>query len=531
MMSKPPFGLSASGQTSGSDSDLEDLSDEIDVDSSQDVTVEASEESTLEVSAEDSADESTLEMSDEFGVENTETPPPLSALLPAGMPGGIGSSLMASTPPPRRLQTILGLPLPSLPLPGVTASRPAPGPDLADDDDDEVTVMARPSVTDDEEEQTKVEPAATALHAAASRDGDDDEVTTALSAQASVEREKALRKSVPPSLDLPLPSPSYRIDSAGGQDGDEFEDPEDDDVELAHDTPAVISVDNEAIAASSYSADEEEPSSELEAVLAPRRPTGSPPLGSAIGSFGRGGDGFGAARLPTPSPGYGFSLPSPGQLPAPSNSPFSARTAPIGSPYAATRTTSAPMPAIQIPAPSGAAALPSSRSGMFFAVQVPVVGLLALIVAAGGGGVLLGARLWRSGAPAAMTSTTLATAPSPATPTAPVVQPVAPAAAPSAAAAAPAAAAPAAPLAAAPAAAPPAPTPGLAVPAPAPTAAAPMAEEAAPAPRPVKHAVSRPLARRTPMPGAAPGASPTPAKARPAKVAKVAKGWVDPFAE
>src|SRR5580693_10137435 len=312
MMSKPPFGLSASGQTSGSDSDLEDLSDEIDVDSSQDVTVEASEESTLEVSSGESAEESTLEVSDEFGVENTETPPPLSALLPAGMPGGIGSSLMSSTPPPRRLQTILGLPLPSLPLPGVTASRPAPGPELADDDDDEVTVMARPSVTDDEEEQTKVEPAATALHAAASRDGDDDEVTTALSAQASVEREKALRKSVPPSLDLPLPSPSYRTQSAG-DDGDEFEDPEDDDdVELAHDTPAAISVDDEAIATSSYSTDEEEPSSELEAVLAPRRPTGSPPLGSAIGSFGRGGDGFGAARLPTPSPGYGFSLPSPG---------------------------------------------------------------------------------------------------------------------------------------------------------------------------------------------------------------------------
>jgi hypothetical protein len=523
MMSKPPFGLSASGQTSGSDSDLEDLSDEIDVDSSQDVTVEASEESTLEVSS----DESTLELSDEFGVENTETPPPLSALLPTGMPGGIGSGggLMSSTPPPRRMQTILGLPLPSLPLPGVTASRPAPGPELADDDDDdEVTVMARPSVTDDEEEQTKVEPAATALHAAASRDGDDDEVTTALSAQASVEREKALRKSVPPSLDLPLPSPSYRINSAGGQDGDEFEDPEDDDVELAHDTPAAISVDDEAIATSSYSADEEEPSSELEAVLAPRRPAGSPPLGSAIGSFGRGGDGFGAARLPTPSPGYGFSLPSPGQLPAPSNSPFSARTAPVGSPYAATRTASAPMPAIQIPAPSGAAALPSSRSGMFFAVQVPVVGLLALIVAAGGGGVLLGAKLWRSGAPAA---TTLATAPSPAATPAPVVQPVAPAAP---VAAAPAAAVPAAPVAAAPAA--PAPSAAVPVPAPAaPAAAAPMAEEAAPASKPVKHAVTRPLAHRTPSPGAAAGGSPAPAKARPAKVAKVAKGWVDPFAE
>ena len=62
--------------------------------------------------------------------------------------------------------------------------------------------------------------------------------------------------------------------------------------------------------------------------------------------------------------------------------------------------------------------------------------------------------------------------------------------------------------------------------APAAAAAAPVAEEAAPVPavRPIKRATSRPLARRTPALGA-------PAKAHPAKVTKVAKGWVDPFAE
>ena len=524
MTTKPPLGLAASGHSDSSDPELEDLSDEIDVDSSQDVTVEASEESTLEVASE----ESTLEVADEVSVEAAETPPPLSSLMPPNM--------MSSTPPPRRAPTLLGLPLPSLPLPGVTAvSRPPDREDFEDridlrvdssDGEDEVTMMARPSITDDEEEATKVEPAETAIHAAASRDDDDDEVTTALSEQASFERDRALRKSVPPSLDLPLPS--YRGGQSAHSDladlDDEFEDPEDDDVELAHDTPNAISVDDDAIATTSYSADQDEPSSELEAVLAPRRPTGSPPLGSPIGGYGRDG-GFGAVRLPTPSPGYGFALPSPGQAPAPSSSPFSARLAPVGSPYA-TRPTLAPMPAIQIPAPSGAAAPSSESSWLFYKVQAPVVAVLALLAAAGGGGVLLGAKLWRSGAPI---STTLPALPAAAAPV--VIQPVPPSA-PSAAA--PAAAAPAAPSAAAPAA------PSAAAPAPTPTSAptiAPIVEQTAPpaAPKPIKHAAVRPLVHKAPVAGmpapvAPPAAAAPAARPRPAK-AKVAKGWVDPFAE
>jgi hypothetical protein len=512
MTTKPPLGLAASGHTDGSDSDLEDLSDEIDVDSSQDVTVEASEESTLELSGEESG----VEVEEEVSLDAAETPPPLSSLMPPGM--------LSSTPPPRRAPTLLGLPLPSLPLPGVTARPGLQGldqGDLDEGDDDEVTILAHRPIADDDEEATKVEPAATALHAAASRDEDDDEVTTALSAQASVEREKALRKSVPPSLDLPLPS--YRADRfGGGGAGDEFEDPEDDDgVDLEHDTPASISVEHDVIASSPYAPELEEPSSELEAVLAPRRPVGSPPLGSPIASFGRSGEGFGSARLPTPSAGYGFSLPSPGQAPAPSNSPFSARLAPVGSPYAATRTTSAPMPAIQIPAPSGAAALPSSSSGLFFKVQVPVVGLLALLVAAGGGGVLLGAKLWRSGPPAsaALSATPVqAVAIQQVPPSAPA-QPAPAAEAPPAGAAAPAPAAAAAS----------GPTPP---PPPPPSAAPPAVEQAAapaPTPRPAKHVAARPFVRKTPVAGAS-GAAPA-APARPKPKAKVAKGWVDPFAE
>ena len=506
MTTKPPLGLAAGGHSDSSDSELEDLSDEIDVDSSQDVTVEASEESTLEVP-------------DEVRIDASETPPPLSSLMPA--------NVLSSTPPPRRAPTLLGLPIPSVPLPGVTAvSRPVDREDPSNlgDGDDDVT-MARPSITDDDEEATKVEPAETAIHAAASRD-DDDEVTTALSEQASFERDRALRKSLPPSLDLPLPS--YLVGQSAHPNladlgdladlDDEFEDPEDDDVELAHDTPNAIAVEDDAIATTSYSADQEEPSSELEAVLAPRRPAGSPPLGSAIGGYGRDA-GFGAARLPTPSLGYGFALPSPGPAPAPSNSPFSARLAPVGSPYA-TRPTLAPMPAIQIPAPSGAAAPSSESSWLFYKVQAPVVAVLALLAAAGGGGLLLGAKLWRSGAPTSTTLTALPAAPAPV-----VIQPVPPpvAVAPAAAPAAPSsAAAPAAPSAAAPA------------PAPAPTAAptiAPVVEQTAPPPpepKPVKHAAA---VRKAPVAGAPAGAPIAPAaKPRPAK-AKVAKGWVDPFAE
>src|SRR5207237_7936785 len=138
------------------------------------------------------------------------------------------------------------------------------------------------------------------------------------------ERERALRKSLPPSLDMPLSAHGY-----GSDDSAEFEDPEDDDgISLSTETPGAISVDDDAISTSSYtadsvdSADTEEPSSELEAVLAPRRPT------AALGSLGSGSpfssspvlarpDAFGAARLPTPSPGFGLSTPAPPAVPAP----------------------------------------------------------------------------------------------------------------------------------------------------------------------------------------------------------------------
>ena len=75
-------------------------------------------------------------------------------------------------------------------------------------------LLARgPSITDDDEEETKVEPADAAIKAAASVE----DVCTALSAQASVEREKALRRIVaadadeaPTSADLEFEDPNGR---------------------------------------------------------------------------------------------------------------------------------------------------------------------------------------------------------------------------------------------------------------------------------------------------------------------------------
>jgi len=535
MTSKPPYGMAASGH-SDADPDLEDLSDQIDVDPSQDVTVEASEEATLEVAEEQRAQD--LDDDPDGGLEdahaNTLTPPPLS---------------VTETPPPmgRRAPTLMGLPLPSLPLPGVTAaSSPSVSTlDTLDSSDDEVTVMARPSVTDDEEEATKVEPAETALHAMASKD--DDDVTTALSAQASVERERALRKSLPPSLDMPLSAHGYGSDDSSA----EFEDPEDDDgIKLGGETPG-ISVDDDAISTSSYeadsvdSADTEEPSSELEAVLAPRRPSAAlGSLGSLGGPLGSASpfssspvlarpDAFGAARLPTPSPGFGLSIPAPAAVPGPSSSPFSARLAPVGSPYGGRGTTSSVgLPALQIPAPSGAAATTSDEGFGFLGLLRPVqirLGFVVLmpfvfLVA----GLVIGVRYLGNHVKVPTLAAAL-----PSAATAPIViQPVppAPTTAPTVAVIPPPAAAPTPP----PAAAAPAATPPPAAPAATAVAEAtpPAAAKPAPAPKPAVKRVARPAVHKVASIDDIAVAKPAPApKAKPIKTAKVAKGWVDPLAE
>ena len=325
-------------------------------------TVEAAEEATLEVAEEESA--------------YPLTPPPMSSATP---------------PPSRRAPTLMGLPLPSLPLPGVSAAAPSPA----------RTTTSPSWRTHGHRRRGRRDQSRAGRHrvrAAASKD--DDELTTALSAQASVERERALRKSLPPSLNLPLPH-SYGGDS-------EFEDPEDSDgIGLASETPG-ISVDDDAIATSSYAADQDEPSSELEAVLAPRRPTAS--LGSLGGRWGRSvhrsagsaalarSDGFGAARLPTPSPGFGgLSLPSPGQAPGRIQLPV------LGAPRAGGFTLRSahpldgigPMQALQIPAPSGfAATTAGTSSGFFRSAPMPVAAVGAFVVAAFIFGMVFGAKFF-----------------------------------------------------------------------------------------------------------------------------------------
>jgi len=142
MTTKPPSGLAASGSLEESDPDItkdhnEDGSS-ISVDPSQDVTVEATEDVTMEAVG--------------------HTPPP------SLRPGTAGVS------PGQRAPTLLGVPIHSLPLPGVTANSPHDDATRTVDYDDEITVLAQaqpvaaalpadsgeldlgPSIVDDDEE-------------------------------------------------------------------------------------------------------------------------------------------------------------------------------------------------------------------------------------------------------------------------------------------------------------------------------------------------------------------------------------------
>jgi hypothetical protein len=391
MTTKPPSGLAASGSADEADSDItkehtEDGAD-INVDPSEDVTVEAAEDVTTEAVG--------------------ETPPP------SLRPGTVGVS------PEQRAPTLLGVPINSLPLPGVTSNSVVVDEDATRtmDYNEEVTVLAqaepadplaalddaleRPSVTDDDEEETKVEPAEAAMKAAASID----DVTTALSAQANLEREKALRRSLPP------PSSNDDLEFADPE-GDEEEESLDDELD---DGDEVISAGGAIEEESEDLGDSEEDTTNggvatstflkpadttgLSGLLNPRRP----PTG--------GRDGFGS-RLPTPYP------PPQSPIPGPSTSPFASRlgAAPAGSPYAG-RATGTSMPAIQVPPPSGRATTEGGEPS-FFSKQVPM-GFVFLI----GAGTLLfgfGIRGFFSGGKSASPPTVVTTKPI-AAPAAPAV--------------------------------------------------------------------------------------------------------------
>jgi hypothetical protein len=560
MSMKPPSGLAASSSANDSDPednsvDQEDLSDQIEVDASDDVTVEAAEEVTTEAATNTS-------------VAPDPTPPPSSGFGQSGVAGD-------ASPQPI-LPSFFGsfTPGPSLPLPGVTA---APSEELRDIGDDITTLarglnedITRPAVTDDDEEETKVEPAEREAARNAART---DDVAAALSEQASVEREKALRKSGP---NASLFGESARAASRGND--VEFSDPEDEDdaAIISADPVSVVSADaidddddDDQIAAAAddddipddevVSADPDDDDelpeispeermrlvarkaaslvddgdedaetfskspepSPLVAALTARRP-GSPPMGSP---FPR-GDGFGT-RLPSPSGGFAsLALQAPAAAPAPASSPFG-RLAPVaaGSPYS-TRGSAAGMPALQIPAPSGAAASSAESTGLLFRpITLPLGGWMtmvggALVLGLVIGGTFIGGR--GQAPPVTVISSRPATTPI----APPVVQPVSPTTAP---VAPPASTGiivePTTPS------GPPRATGAPTTPPPS-TASAPPPlggpEFGEPAPKAIKRLLPpKPRRPSLTLPDD-PTAAPKPAKPKPGKPAKA---WVDPFAQ
>jgi hypothetical protein len=349
MTTKPPSRLAATADDLESDQITKEHNDDddesrISVDPSEDVTVEATEDVTTEA---------------------THTP------QPSLIPGTVGVSAGQRAP------TLLGLPIQSLPLPGVTSVSAQMDATRTIDYNDEITVLAqpspadplaaldealddRPSITDDDEEETKVEPAEAAMKAAESID----DVTTALSAQANLEREKALRRSAPASSlsdDLEFADPDADDQEEEESLDDELDDDEvisaggaieeeEDDVDDVDDGPG----DGVATATFMKSPD----TTGLSGLLNPRRP----PTG--------GRDGFGS-RLPTPYP------PPQTTIPAPSTSPFASRLGPA--PTGAPRTTTGALTAIQVPPPSGRATTETEPGFFTRLVPIPGYGLLSLI--------------------------------------------------------------------------------------------------------------------------------------------------------
>jgi hypothetical protein len=366
-------------------------------------------------------------------------------------------------------------------------------------------------------------------------------VTTALSAQASLERDKALRRSVSapsPGDDLEFADPEAEENAEEEEEEESLDDElsDEDEVISAGGAGAVEDEDDDGDAhdgAPTATFMKPADSTGLSGLLNPRRPpTGNP--------FGR--DGFGT-RLPTP---YAVAVSAASTAPAPSTSPFASRLgpAPSGSPYGA-RPTGAAITAIQVPPPSGAATTASEPSFLTQRVPVPAYGLIALVAGTFIAGFGLRAMTSKSAPPAPTTIVAKPTA-APVAPPMPVVEPVAgsvPGNEPKAAAPAEAVKPP------------PAEAPGLAGAEATDKSAAgansdlglvkPAKKPAAPRPhRPAvdtasEEAVLKPATTSkpvaTPKPAIAttprPAAPATPKPAAAAKPGKKAKVWVDPFAQ
>ncbi|MDB4980510.1 MAG: hypothetical protein JWM82_1262 [Myxococcales bacterium] len=518
MTAKPPSGLAASGaaQQTLDALDAIDIDDEVSSDAKSDATP-----APTSFSANDAA--------------KVPPPPvldPANVKTPAPVANRDAGSALPSIPMARRE------PSGAFPLPGMAA------PDATKSDED-VTLIARLSVLDElAEESTKVEPLESALRAAASKID-----PIALVDQANAQRDKALGASA-----------SEQRGAA------EFEDPGDDDDELTVSaTPGIISISEDWGERGGKDRGGKDPGGkdsdddDDEDTTASHRPPGArrTPTPVTAGPLKtpapwKAGvtsppSAMGPLRLPTPAPLFGGArLPAP-RLPTPSGGLSTSTGVPVPAPPAPS--SRAFTPALPIPAPIGAlTTAPMSRSAVFNKVQLPVGGLVAFLVFAFLGGLVLGAFLWHGEAPPPM-----------------VVEPTAP---PAVVAPEPVAAEPAAPAPVVIAPVAPAPEKAIAepMPAPKPVEAAPVVpekpapvvdekpvtvEKVAPAPK-AKVAAVAPKPKATPPIKAAPAPKPEPVAAAPkhvvAPVAHIAKpaaapkrppgkpvkgskNWVDPFAE
>jgi hypothetical protein len=476
-----------------------------------------------EETIDDSLDEILLE-ANEKSLENPIRPAQPMQRLQLPQPGSAGP-IAAAAP----LGPIVGAAPAPLPLPGI-APLPVeedavePTPTNEPPPVEEITQNARPSVLDERgEEETKVEPAETARHAAASRGTDEqlDQVdNVGLTDQASAEREKALRRLTPPAPPMPA-RPSDRELS-------EFEDPEEpsyptDSSDLrdptssdgydplsAADTPGAIAIED----------DDDESTANGRGPMSGTRPD-PVPFGARLPPPGALG---GHTRLPTPVPGAMYG--SPGSSPIQIGLPTPNQTfAPVAvSPFGNVR---ASAPAIPIPAPRGAPAT-GGRSIVYRRVTLPVGGVLAIALGLGIIGFVIGALITRGGSE----PTTIVAAPAPAP--APTQPRAAAPAAPVAAAAPAPASAPPQPAAAQPAT--PTPTaaikePTTAIKEPPPPPPEPEEQAAAPEPTPAplpKAVTPRPIRKLATTQASAVRPKP---KKKETDSRGVSKGWVDPFSQ
>jgi len=365
----------------------------------------------------------------------------------------------------------------------------------------EITVIApRPTFADDEvKEETKVDPYETAIRAAASRE-------VGLTSQASHQRERALRKSANTPVRVPARPALAEVEFEDAETGDEDAYGSSPNGEHSERTPADIPIaeDSAPSPAGGYAT--------ASGSFMPRLP----PPGRPMPPPGR-PDIYPGRRIPTPNSDF---------LPPPSGGGFGS-----GAHY----------PSIAIPAPSaydGSARTAAARAET--RVRLPPAGLAMFLVTAFGGGLLVGALLWRGQAPSSPVDLPVVThavskpvVPILAEPVQPIVKPVTPsaAAAPSAAATAPAASAAAPSAATAPTTTAPTGAPAGTGPAVVPTLAAETAPVVTDMPPPVekpkKPKVKKITTLDEDLAAAAQETAPPPPRAR----KKKATAWQDPFAQ